>query len=127
MAKDKQPPQRVVAIPSDRLWLDPLLVTAATQFFMRSIFVNAGTYTLFAPANARRLMMLIPAQQALGSGSKIAAWPTNADPFLTTTNSNSYSKFTIFDFPGIVGNAWYINPIGTGTFFWSEVLRTPGG
>lgn len=126
MPDEKQPKERIIAIPSDRLWIDPLLITAATQFFLRSTPVVLGQFTPFAPANARRILLAIPAQQGIGSGAKICPFPGSTNLYFDTTSATVPSRYTIFDWPGIVGNTWYVSPPTGGNFAWIEVLRNPG-
>lgn len=112
-----------VAIPSDRLWFDPLLLAVATSVQTHIVSTPLNGNVLMAQQNARRWGLGIFPAGGLAT-YQIAPWPdVDKYSWFSQTGNTVLPFYTLFQIGSMVSNAWYITSTTNTTFRVVELLR----
>lgn len=107
MSDNVPQPPRVIPVPSDRLWFDPRLITAATQLKTTDYTGAAGQVILVAPSNPGRMAVGFAAPQ-MGGSQLVSPWPdVNVWLGITVAPGNEFKWYDLFRYTALVTGPWY--------------------
>lgn len=116
----------VRGIPSDRLWFDPMMLTAATYPKFTPVTMPFAATAQIAPADANRWAIGF-SFGSLATGTLIAPWSDiDSYGFATQTLGVTLLFYTLFDFGPLVCSSWYGKATSVQTIRLIELIRKPG-
>lgn len=94
-------------IPSDRLWVDPGLITRICRFSYQNVTVMADTITLIAPNNPKRIALGVTTDNGLIT-LYMSPWPdfTNVRLWFDSVTTGT-RWYTLRDHLSLVTSDWY--------------------
>lgn len=122
---DKSEDVRIVpyAVPSDRAWFDPLLLTLNTSIEISAVAMGVGLTKAICAANARR--WAIGMFSGGGAGTlKFAPWPDIANGyFLPGVSGQPFQWYTLWEYGPLVCSQWWGTFSGGGNLRVVELIR----
>ena len=118
-------PVRSVAIPSDRIWLDPYFVYQ--QLYTKTSIPEwsfPGTGSV-APANPYRWAIGFTADPAFFASTNVAPWGTVAQANGWLIQTSQWLWFNCQEFGSLVMDEWFRSSNGAGGCMVIEVIRRP--
>lgn len=121
---DKTPkPPRVIAVPSDRAWFDPRLLTAATSLLQYDYQIQTTVKAQIAVPNPSRIAIAISADISATSCS-VGPWPdVDAIWMFQPTTTQPTGFFNLFQHGLIVCNQWWVLSGNPGMIRVNEWIR----
>lgn len=117
---------KLMARPTGTIWLDGRAVTALTEVETKTVAAQSFPNNILLPANPSRIAVGVMLA-ASGAGGDIVGPYTNLVNFPFSQLSPGVLRwFNIKDYPGLIGNTWYISPAANDDIMVIEVIANPG-
>ena len=113
--------------PDDSIWLDGRLVTFQTQYTISDISYLTPNRTLVLPANPSRIAAGFFVNSLLVGPTNVAPWPDVDQYPFNGTGGFTALWYTLSEYPGIIGNAWYVHGLNDGPLRVVEVTKQQRG
>lgn len=115
-----------IAIPSDRAWFDPKLITLSTSVRITPMTSIASTPLRVANRNAERVALAVLLNAGAVTNPRIAPHSNPANfPWALMTAGNAFAINLFEGLSLVTGEWWYHGETGT-TMLVIETLRRPG-
>lgn len=114
---------RTTAIPSDRAWFDPRLLTGATYPQTTDIALPAGVSTPIVTPNPRRWGLFLGRTNPSPVNLYVAPWSDPEVTYFWTQSLTSDPFWTLFNFGTIVCNGWWANSASPAVMRVIELIR----
>lgn len=114
---------RVIAVPSDRLWLDPLFINRQLFRQRADVAVGAGAAVQVAKANTARWAIGFAVVTTVGPPFNIGPWPDAGSTNGVQLSTSGFLWYEIGKYGPLVADPWYAFNSSGGTLRVVEIIR----
>lgn len=120
---DSIPTPKIIAVPSDRLWFDPIMLNTACSIQITDVAISGTGPQVIIPGNVNRwaIMFVAKSPNALPS---LGPWPDAASfPLFVSTGALPLYQTNLFTIGPIISNQWWVTSLGAMTIRVVESIR----
>lgn len=116
-----------IAVPSDRAWLDPLLIGRNLYYVYSDVSFNAGAKTKLAANNPMRWAVGFAITISTGTDYQVAPWSDVNSYSGRSVSKNSLVWYDFMSYGPLVQSEWWAIASFNTTARIIEVVRRAGG